>query len=173
MRNIKPWSRWAVVLLCTSPALARPTAFPGSDALASPDRKLEVLSVPPDNNESRHRLIVKSLANGEQRTLLAFTRHVDVQWSPDGSALAITDYSASNRSDCLIATHDGHVLSAWTASEAFVHRTLQENHHAFLRCKKWTDNHTVAVELTAYGDIDPKGVKKRLLFSLDGRVRVP
>jgi hypothetical protein len=40
-------------------------------------------------------------------------------------------------------------------------KLAEENHHAYVTCKRWVDAAKLEFEISAYGDANPKGVRTR------------
>ena len=93
-----------IILLLTGTSVAADSysaTYPGGSPLSDPSGRWLVewreaaLSQP-------HQLILKEQDSQTVVSLLEFNRRVEVLWAPDGGALAITDYGASNYSEIKI-----------------------------------------------------------------------
>jgi WD40 repeat protein len=146
-------------------ALAGGKAFPGTDVARSPDRKWELRSEPPTNDEG-HKLQLRAVADGSVRQVLSFRRHVNALWAPDSKRIAVTDYEGSDSSECRIV--DVNTGKPTSVSDALKGTSLESliarNHHAYVKCLRWRSPTVVEIEIDAYGDANPKGIKKRAQF---------
>jgi hypothetical protein len=156
-----------VLVFNSAVAMAAGLPFPGTDVARSPDRKWELRSKPPTNGDE-HKL---NLANVETRsimTVLSFRRHVDVLWAPDSVRVAVTDYAGSDTSDCkIVDVRGGGMISIREAlGGSMLAAVVNGNHHAFVKCSKWSSPNVIDIEVDAYGDANPKGVRKRAQFDI-------
>jgi hypothetical protein len=61
-----------------------------------------VVACQPAESSRRHALVLKTTDGRSIGTIREFERHLKFEWSPDGRAVALTDYLASNQSVCSI-----------------------------------------------------------------------
>ncbi len=154
-------------LVVQGEASAAGLPLPGGDVAQSPDRKWELSSTPPVADEG-HKLLLTSRSDGSARVLFLFPRHIEVLWAPDSKHVAITDYSGSDIGDCKIV--DVESAKAISVTDAIRKTELApfvaKNHHAFVKCLTWHSQEVIGVQLDAYGDLNPNGVKKHVRFNI-------
>jgi hypothetical protein len=127
-------------------------------AISSPDGKWEITSQEPKAGSDEHTLSL-STPNGERKAIARFRRHAEILWAPDSNRVAMSEYLASDESDCRVlqlASQD-----AISVLEAIKHTDLAEvvkgNHHVYVKCRRWMNPRTLEFEIKAYGDRNPKG----------------
>ena len=136
--------------------------LPGA-AIVSPNGKWQVASQEPPEGSDAHRIVLVDKSIGATTTIDRFSRHAEVLWSGDSERIAITDYFASDESDCRVVARSG--ADPRSIREAIkgtrLEKIVESNHHAYITCRRWVTPSVVEFEIAAYGDGNPKGVKSR------------
>lgn len=127
-------------------------------AISSPDGKWEITSQEPTAGSDEHTLSL-SRPNGEKKPIARFRRHAEILWAPDSNRVAMSEYRASDESDCKVLQLAGQgpisVLEAIHGTD--LAEVVKGNHHVYVKCRRWMSPKTLEFEIDAYGDRDPKG----------------
>jgi hypothetical protein len=154
-------------------ATARRTEFPGQEPeLMSPDRQYVLRNVDSDT-EPHHVLYLRDQARGSEEQLFAYDRHVSALWSPDGKALLINDHGASDSSNCFIFLVDDVRqridVRERLAEQLGANKSINSNHHVYVEGISWLGPDVAKIQVSGYGDVDPKGFKLSYRYQLGGR----
>jgi hypothetical protein len=102
------------------------------------------------SSSSPHRLILQGRA-GKPPTLLQFERSVRVYWSPNGEALAVTNYEGSDQASTWIfrvaQAPDSVHLDLASAPDSVRHAPCIARGHTYLEAVRWVDGRTLTVRL--------------------------
>jgi hypothetical protein len=151
--------------------------FPGTTTeLPSPDGSMRVVNRDPDDG-GQHRLLLKDAADGKERLLHAYDRHVSVAWSPSGKYLTITDYAESTDATCFLYDVQSNAkidLAKEAERSNKTIRSLMANEHAYLTCARWQNASRILIKVKAWGHNNPSGKDDFFEYTLgDGFVRAP
>ena len=150
-------------------------SFPGAERARCPGevRYDVVYRVPPPPHDN-HQLALQDRRDGKETPLLAFDRHAEVLWSPDCTALAVTDWYGSDASRVLVYVVPGTapVADVGHAIERQLGRlpSLFGNHHVYLQAVAWPDATTLRVRANGYGEVNPNGFEAFFRYQLIGKV---
>jgi hypothetical protein len=132
-------------------------SFPGTSEAPDPSGRYSIIW----SYSKRHDLFFKNLKTDKQHHLLTFNRHVDMLWSPDGNAFAITDWGGSDYSEVLVYStvrlnkpinlQDVLKKSFGSLPE------VQKNHHVYFEALDWSEPWLLRFKVHGYGDYSPGG----------------
>lgn len=136
--------------------------------IASPDGRWQVASQEPADGAEVHRIVLVDKSTGSTAAIDRFSRHAEVLWSGDSERIAVTDYFASDESDCRVLKRSGADSKSIRGAikGTLFERIVVSNHHAYVTCRRWITPLTVEFEVSAYGDGNPKGVTSRGRFDI-------
>jgi hypothetical protein len=167
----------ALVLAAAAAAAAAPAPvnFPGAAEAKDPSGRYAIVAVAPDGyGAGVHELLLKTVQTGQTRPLLAFSRAATVYWSPDGSALAVTDRKSADASTVLLYFSD-------RPGEIDLDGALQKsmgplpertgNDHVFLDVVRWLDGKRLRLRLHGWGTRDREGFSELFDYDLNGRFK--
>jgi hypothetical protein len=127
----------------------------------APNGAIAVVNRDDDSVDPPHALYLVSRGHSSgEKKLYSYGRHVAVTWSPDSSALAITDYVGSDTSTCIIVrvpSGSSIDLSARLQKDPSTQKYFEEDHHVYCEITRWLGSTAVAVRFHGYGDAHPKG----------------
>ena len=143
-----------------------PVAFPGTSEAPDPTGRYSVLWL----EDSPHKLFFKDLKTGQSSSLLVFNRWVEVLWSPDGNAFAITDHSGSSESSVLV-TRTGGPLNLLNLGDVFAKSfgkpdEIYENGHIYFEVLEWINSTTLLFTIEAYDAHPDRGYKATFRYTL-------
>ncbi len=159
-----------IVLLIFAPpqigAASYKVSFPGISEAPDPSGRYSIIW----SDSSPHELIFKNLKSAKSRHLLTFNRHIDVLWSPDGNAFALTDWGGSDYSEVLIyssarigkSVNLRHVLKKTLG----LLPEVQKNHHVYFEALDWSEPWWLRFKIHGYGDYSPAGFDKFFKYNL-------
>jgi hypothetical protein len=159
---------WFLILLgWVDASNASGQKLPGQ-AIASPDGRWQVASQEPAGGAEVHRILLVDKSTGSSTAIDRFSRHAEILWSGDSERVAVTDYFASDESDCRVLRRSG--ADSKSIREAIkgtmLESIVESNHHAYITCRRWITPSLVEFEVSAYGDGNPKGVTSRGRFDI-------
>jgi hypothetical protein len=171
--------RFVAVAIALFTASASPeVVFPGHESAPDPTARTVVVYrelKPKDENDPHHELFLRDLRDGSERRLLSFTRHAAALWSPDGAAVAVTDWGGSDFSTITVFVTDRNEPPVNIGAELVrVFGRLpewEENHHVYLEAISWRDSRTLRFRLRGYGERDRDGFYELFDNPLGGNVR--
>ena len=149
--------------------------FPSEkDTLYSSDRKYAIINVDAANNEKQHKIILKEISSGKEWKIIEYSRHVEVVWSPNSKAIAITDFSGSNHSNTYIFIVGDNLTKINLEEELsklnHLKKHLVRNDHVYIKARKWVrDEMEISVEV--YGDNDPNGFSTIVKYNLESGIK--
>jgi len=112
---------------------------------------------------------------GTTERLLTFARHVDVLWSPDSAAIAITDYVGSDSADVwVIGLRDPRQRAS--VEEAFNRAfgrppEVYRNGHRYFVARGWASPSALSFTIRAYDAEPGHEYKATFRYNLDGSVQ--
>ena len=113
--------------------------------------------------------------HGTTERLLTFDRRVDVLWSPDGAAIAITDYVGSNRADVWVLRlqSPGQRANVEEAFNRAFGRPLEvyQNGHRYFVAQRWRSGTSLTFSISAYDAEPGREYEATFRYDLDGLVR--
>jgi sugar lactone lactonase YvrE len=164
----------ALLLLSASVATKseriKPIEFPGTvHSVASPDGKA-VISNEDRDQEPNHVLYLSVSGSPSKILILAYSRHVDVLWSPDSRSFFVNDYAQSNAADCIL-------ISRGTIKRRSVTRVLttgrraplrgNDDTHLYVTCDEWRGAHTVVVSARGYDGAKSGTIERTFMYDTD------
>ncbi|HKD17178.1 MAG TPA: hypothetical protein VKG23_04850 [Thermoanaerobaculia bacterium] len=170
----------AALVLAAAAAAAPPPPpvnFPGAAEAKDPTSRYAVVEAAPGANASahgKHALLLKTVATGQTRPLLTFSRAATVFWSPDGSALAVTDRRSADASTVLLFFPD---RPGETDLDGALQKALGPlpertgNEHVFLEVVRWLDAKRLRLRLHGYGARDREGFSELFDYDLGGNFK--
>lgn len=113
--------------------------------------------------------------HGTIERLLTFNRYVDVLWSPDGAAIAITDYAGSNEADVWVFRLQSPGQRA-NVEEAFIRAfgrppEVYQNGHRYFVAQRWRSATSLTFSVRAYDAEPGREYEAMFQYDLDGLVR--
>lgn len=132
-------------------------SFPGTSEAPDPSGRYSIIWV----DSKPHDLFFKNLKTDKRRHLFTFNRHLDVLWSPDGNAFAITDWGGSDYSEVLVYSPAS--LNKPINLQEVLKRSfgslpeVQKNHHVYFEALDWSVPWLLRFKIHGYGDYSPGG----------------
>src|SRR3954468_24679063 len=122
-----------------------------------------------------HRLFLRVRSTTHPVPTREFGRSVDVLWSPDGRAQAITDHTESTDSSVWVVKldapdHPVNVESAFKAAFGAV-PDVYRNGHRYFQANPWRPPTVLEFAIRAYGAGPNREYNGRFLCGLDGTVQ--
>jgi len=158
-------------------------SVPGADqteaecenAAGSPQGRYMVLSCErPDRSATPREFRLKDLRTGEVTWIYPFGRSAEALWSPDGAALAITNYAGSNIADLFLVFPERPQqvvnLQGETARSLGLLPSVAQNDHVYFEAVAWKDPETLLFRIWGQGDHDPQGFDESFEYRLGGEV---
>jgi len=145
------------------------------DAAASPEGHYLVLSCErPRHSEAPREFRLKDLQTGQVTWVYPIGRAAEALWSPDGAALAITDYAGSNIADLFLVFPERPQqtvnLQGETARSLGLLPSVAQNDHVYFEAVAWKDPETLLFRIWGQGDHDPQGFDESFEYRLGGKV---
>jgi len=159
------------VALSVPVAAVSKVSFPGTSKAPDPTGRYTITWA----DSSPHELFFKAIKKGNQQHFLSFTRHVDVFWSPDGNAFAVTDWGGSDYSDAVIYLPE-EINKPINLKDALKKTfgglpEIERNHHVYFEVLDWATPEILTFKVHGYGDFNPDGFEKVFDFNLkDGKI---
>ena len=160
--------------------------FPGRVEVApSPSSAFELTYTDPGANEDGihvYTLKLVSRRNTYSKTLLTFTRSVDVSWSPEGAWFYVNNFIGSNVSDCVIGNAEDASFGTVSVTAAVFDAHSRPagvppppetpaNSHFNLSCKIWGSNKDLFFDLVGMTDAGGSFSYKYRIGLLDRRIQ--
>ena len=124
--------------------------------------------------DGKHALWLKSASGSRPRILLAFDRSVELLWSPDGQALAVTDHAGSNQSDLLVYTGASLLRAVDVQAQLLASlgpvSEIFENSHRYFEIINWISSNMLRFRVRAYDSTPAKEYVAVFRYELAGRV---
>jgi hypothetical protein len=165
----------AIPFLFLAVALADEAEIPCENAAAAPHGHYMVLTCErPHDHETPHEFRLKDLGTGEVVWRYPFARAAEVLWSPDGSALAVTDYARSNLAELFLVfparPQQTVNLEVETAHSLGLLPSVAHNDHVYFEAVAWKDPETLRFRIWGQGEHDPQGFDESFEYRLGGEV---
>ncbi len=142
--------------------------FPGSAPSVSPDKRYRVTWSPPEAQSRGHRLVLTNAVGGTRNTILEFTRHAEVSWSPRGRYLAVTNFSGSNQSEVLVFEPASSLTGQLVRlPERFTTR-VSAHGHVYLRAVQWFSSRELLVSVRAHDNPAIHPFEGAFIFRVSG-----
>jgi hypothetical protein len=159
-----------VIAMAGSTGAGGGTIYPGKGPSLDPTGSWSI-EYREATKDTPHRLLLKDRRTGHMSPLFEFNRHVTVHWSPDGAAVAITDYSGSSESEVYVF-HPRRLTAPIDVQQALIASlgripALYENGHRYFEASGWATRSTLRFDVHAH-DARP-GVEYRGAFEFDLR----
>jgi hypothetical protein len=146
------------------PAPGAGTTFPGpAGSLSAPSGAWTLVNRDREGEPPNHALLLVRDGAADAKTVLEYSRSVEVAWSEDSRWLLITEHRESDEASCILFEVDsGEVLDllAKLRRDAAAYPWLA-NHHVYMRCRSWLGEGKVLVDVAGYGERDPGGFARR------------
>ena len=126
------------------------------------------------SGDGRHVLWLKDFSSGIRTELAEFDRSVELLWSPDGRALAVTDHTASNESVIWVFT--GPKLLPGVNVEDRLRASLGrvpeifKNGHRYFEALDWSSSDLLRFRVRAYDSQPGKEYNRSFLYHMSGGV---
>lgn len=165
----------AVILLYPAVAPADETAIICQDAAAVPHGHYMLLACERQHDKGTpHEFRLKDLRTGEVIWSYPFGRSAEALWSPDGTALAITDYAGSNIAQLFLILPERPQqtmnLQDETTRSLGILPSVAHNDHVYFEAVAWKDSQTLVFRIWGQGDHDPQGFDESFEYRLGGEV---
>ncbi len=168
---------WAIIagLVVPGETQQRSCTFPGVKVHCEAPRGSAAVEWLEPNGDQLHKLLLRVRSGVKPVLIHEFGRSVDVLWSPDGRALAITDHAGSSDSTVWVVKidapdHAADVESAFEATFGDVPE-IYRNGHRYFQATSWRSPSALEFAIKAY-DAAPNGeYNAQFLYRLDGRVQ--
>jgi hypothetical protein len=168
---------WAIIagLVVPGETQQRSCTFPGVKVHCEAPRGSAAVEWLEPNGDQLHKLVLRVRSGVKPVLIHEFGRSVDVLWSPDGRALAITDHAGSSESTVWVVKidapdHAANVESAFEATFGDVPE-IYRNGHRYFQATSWRSPSALEFAIKAY-DAAPNGeYNAQFLYRLDGRVQ--
>ena len=123
----------------------------------------------------RHELFLRVRSSAQPVPIHEFGRSVDVLWSRDGRALAITDHAESTDSNVWVVKvdapdHPANVESAFKAAFGAVPE-IYRNGHRYFKATAWRSATVLEFAINAWDAAPNREYKGQFLYRLDGTVQ--
>lgn len=157
------------------PFASAPAPFPGpGETLRSPDGRWLLVHVGAQGNEahlkSAHLLLLMDLKGGGTSRLLAYGRHADACFSPDGRHLLVTDWSAADAASVRLYKLEGSPVRA--SLERWIGPLQKQVKSSSFQVLGWQDAKTFRLQWWGYGgEAEAKSFRKGLEVRLDDGVK--
>ena len=168
---IRPFVVFFIIIGSQSYALPFPVSFPGTSEAPDPTGRYSILWF----ESSPHEAFFKNLKSGQISSLLGFNRGIDILWSPDGNALAITDHSGSSESSVLITRTDG-PIHLFNLEDVFIRffgmpYEIYENGHRYFEASEWVNSSTLLFKVKAHDAYPGKSYEGVFRYELGGEIK--
>jgi hypothetical protein len=168
---------WAIATSLVAPAdtQQRACTFPGVKVRCEAPSGRASIEWREPNGTQRHQLLLRARSDMKPVLIHEFGRSVDVLWSPDGRALAITDHAESTDSTVWVVKldvpeHAANVESAFKATFGAV-PDLYRNGHRYFKATAWRSPSVLEFAITAHDASPNREYKGQFLYRLDGTVQ--
>ncbi len=156
--------------------------FPGDSEVCSP--KGAYCIVNKDSTDQKdaiaiggnHVLILRNKkTGGEEESIYAYQRRVDVEWSPEGTKLLITDHAGSDYSFPFVLLFEngrrGINIETELRKQLGSDKSIFENHHVYIEGNKWLSENIILMKIHGYGQVDPQGFVLWYQYDIGGSFR--
>ena len=168
---------WAIAFSLVAPADTRQRActFPGVKVRCEAPSGGASIEWREQNGTQRHQLFLRVRSEVKQVLIHEFGRSVDVLWSPDGRALAITDHAESTDSAVWVVKldapdHPVNVESAFKVTFGAV-PDINRNGHRYFQATVWRTPSILEFSIKAHDVAPNREYNGRFLYRLDGTVQ--
>jgi hypothetical protein len=151
--------------------------FPGSRrSLVDPSKRFSIeCAKSADTSRRQFSLVFHDLKKGEQQNLLQFERSVEVDWSPDGNALAMTELVDRNITEIFIFTPD-HPLTLLNVNNEILAATKELRSHApflflYFRAIRWKNSKTLYVQVRGRGEEEAAEFGRCYDYVISGKIK--
>jgi hypothetical protein len=123
----------------------------------SADGRFAVSNVDSDGSAPNHELVLIDKKTDQRSKIIAYMRHVKVEWAPSGHAFSITNYEGSDASVCLIGIVSDKVEITdvsqllVTSSKGRLSRK-EAGDHLYCEVTKWLNNSEAVLHVHGYGN---------------------
>ena len=151
---------FAITLLFTGISVADETGITCEDASGDPQGHFMLLGCERHHDrEVRHEFRLKDRRTGAVVWSYSFARSAEALWSPDGTALAVTDYAGSNIAELFLIFPERPQRTVNIQNETTRNLGLLpsvvHNDHVYFEAVRWKDAETLMFRIWGQGDHDP------------------
>jgi hypothetical protein len=153
----------------------RSCTFPGVMARCAAPSGSAIVEWREQNGTQGHQLFLRGGSGVKSVLIHQFARSVDVLWSPDGRALAITDHAESTDSSVWVIkldapNHPANVESALKATFGAV-PDVYRNGHPYFQANAWRSRSVVEFAIRAYDAAPNSEYAGQFLYRLNGTLQ--
>jgi len=153
----------------------QPCTFPGANVRCEAPNSGAIVEWLEPTGSHGHQLFLRVSPQTAPVQILEFGRSVDVLWSPDGRALAITDHAESTDSTVWVIKldapdHPANVEAAFKATFGAV-PDLYRNGHRYFKATAWRSATVLELAINAWDAAPNREYKGQFLYRLDGTVQ--
>jgi hypothetical protein len=150
-------------------------SFPGANARCGAPKGGATVEWRESDGSHAHQLLLRVNSRTPPVQIFEFSRNVDVLWSPDGRALAITDRAESTDSTVWVIALDApdrpaNVESAFRATFGAV-PDIYRNGHRYFQATTWRSPSVLEFAIRAYDAAPNDEYTGQFLYRLDGTVQ--
>lgn len=157
-----------------------PITFPGNiTSTTSPSGHYEVRirRILDQYGEPAYTLSVRDPSHNIRQNILTFDRSVVLKWRPNADGFFLTNYAASNFTDCLVAIpkysdKNGRMVELRSMIERISRRHQLhipyniENSHYYVTCDDWSGDDRILISLSGRRDEDAKEFSYELKYDV-------
>ena len=167
-----PALAWSIV---TANGPERACTFPSAISRCDAPTGSATVEWRPPAGSHRHELFLRVRSSAQPVPIHKFGRSVDVLWSPDGRALAITDHAESTDSTLWVVKldapdHPSNVESAFKATFGAV-PDIYRSGHRYFKATAWRSPSVLEFAITAHDAALNREYKAHFLYRKDGTVQ--
>ena len=121
-----------------------------------------------------HALTFLDWATDDVLARYAYSRHVDLLFSPSEAKVVVNDFYGSDRAKpVVVSLRDGTQTDGWVELSRLLptEKRLAANHHVYLKAIRWNSETTLELEATGYGDMDPEGFRQCYKWNIGKSIR--
>jgi hypothetical protein len=150
-------------------------SFPGPNVRCDAPKKEATVEWREPTGSHGHQLFLRSDSGAKPVLIHEFGRSIDVLWSSDGRALAITDHEESTDSAVWVVkvdapAHPANVESAFKTAFGAV-PDLYRNGHRYFEAITWRSPSVLEFAVRAYDAAPNREYHERFMYRLDGTVQ--
>ena len=147
-----------------------------TNSLVDPTNRFSVECIKSsDSSDHQLLLVFHCIKSGRSKMLLSFARSADLEWSPDGNALAITDWIGSNVSEVLVfvPAHSYKLLNVDQSIVAFSKplRSRQPVSHQYFEALGWRNASILRIQVSGRSERTTFAFKYCYEYTLNGKVK--
>jgi hypothetical protein len=151
-------------------------SFPGAEESAAPSGPFTLRYVKPASNSEEYEVHLVNGSNRNHCWSYKFMRRLDALWSPDGKALAVTDWTGSNVADVVVLLPEEKCRRVSIPEELFrslgEQPFLKDSNHSYFEALSWRT--PTVLEFRVWGDRGStvhEDFDERFEYQLGGKVQ--